>query len=166
MEGSLKHLKKSTDELPYSARAQPYFGVVHVGRQLKCQSPRLLSIGRSDLSGTVLTGQKQNISTSSSKADQLLDHGAAHRPGKRGRLWAQPLDQHICVRGHPGRAHQSGTHHYQTFDYKGSRPTANRTTTTNSTTTATNNPSGSSNCRPNSNTNRWSQGHRPEICFI
>ena len=48
--------KKSIDELPHLARARPYIGVVHSGRQLKFQSPRLLSISQPDILGTISTG--------------------------------------------------------------------------------------------------------------
>ena len=121
MEGASKHPKKSTDELPHPTRAQPYLGVVHAGRQFKRQSHRLLSICQLDISGTVSTGQNKNTSTSSNKIDQLLDRGAAHRPRKRGILWAQPLYLHICVRGDTGWTNQSTADNHQTFDSKKNR---------------------------------------------
>ena len=86
MEGASKHPKKSTDELPHLAGAQPYLGMVHAGQQFKRQIPRLLPISQPDLLGTVSTGQNKNTSTSSSEADRILDQGATHRLGKRGRL--------------------------------------------------------------------------------
>ena len=38
MEGASKHPTKSTQKGPHSARARPYCGVVHAGRQSKCTS--------------------------------------------------------------------------------------------------------------------------------
>ena len=57
MEGASKHPKKSTDELPHPAGARPYLGVVYAERLFQFQSPRLLSICRPDLLGTVSIGQ-------------------------------------------------------------------------------------------------------------
>ena len=161
MEGASKHSKKYTDELPHPTRDRPYLGVVHVGWQLKCQSPWLLSICWPDILGTISTGQNKNTSTSSSKADRLLDPRATHRLGKGGRLRAQPLYQHLCVRGDTSRTHQSNSNNHQTSVRKEGR-TLNRKAIA----TAAGNSSGCKKCCPDSGAMGADRAKKPWVhCY-
>ena len=157
MEGASEHSTKSTCELPHPAGARPYLGVVYAGREFQCQIPRL------DLLRTIPIGQDKNTNIGSRKTYRLLDRRTTHGPGKRGRLWAQPLHQHICVGGPTSRTHWSSTNNHQTSDRKASSTTAYKTKTT---TTAANNSSGSSKCRPNSRTDGWGWTRQPWVCCV
>ena len=149
MEGASEHPMQSTSEFSHTVGDQPYSGLVYVGRRPQGHRPRLLPDCRSSLPRVESIGKDQNTSARGIQIGRLVNKGATHRPGERGRLRAQPLHKYICVGGHPGRAHWSGTYNYQASVRKERRPTADKTTTT---TIATTNSSGSSKCHTNSST--------------
>ena len=78
MEDALKHLTKSTSELPYTVGARLHVSLVYAGLGTQGPGSQLLSVCPPDLLGVDLIGAENNTNTRGSKADRLFNHRATY----------------------------------------------------------------------------------------